>query len=100
MTTQVQAPFQIDAKMQELIDEKVAKLNQVFDRITRTDVFFKITEKRHVRREGKMVEIELHVPNTVLYADASADAFEKALAEATEKMRRQLLKYKTQMNGR
>ena len=99
MTIQVQAPFQVNEDMQALIDEKVGKLEQYFDRITRVDLFFKITEKRHQRREGKTVEIELHVPKTVLYADAQADAFEKALADVTEKMRRQLLKYKKQMNN-
>lgn len=85
--------------MQALIDEKVGKLEQFFDKITRADVFFKITENRRQRSEGKTVEIELHVPKTVLYADDEADAFEKALAGASEKMRRQLLKYKQQMNN-
>jgi len=97
---QVQAPFQVDDQLQALIEEKVGKLSKYFDRITTANVYLKNVENRrhHSIDTSKEVEIRLEVPGNSLYADASAESFEKALAESTDKVGRQLRKYKQQLS--
>ncbi len=95
MTIQVHAPFPVYEHLQGLIDEKVGKLETYFDRIHAAEVFFKEEENRSFQSpNGKVVEIKIEVPGQVLYADDNTDHFEKSLAGAAEKIRRQLKKYK------
>lgn len=99
MNIQVQAPFQVNEELQGLIEEKVGKLQTFFERIHTATVFLKEEENRHQIANGKTLEIRLEVPGNSLYADASAESFEKALADAYDKIRRQIKKYKQQMAG-
>ena len=99
MNIQVQAPFQVSDELQGLIEEKVGKLPTFFERIHTATIFLREEENRRNISNGKTVEIRLEVPGHSLYADASADSFEKALAEAYDKVRRQIKKYKPQMAG-
>lgn len=95
MTIQVNAAFNVSDNLQALIDEKVGKLGTYFERIQNTEVFLKDEEKRSNQDpQGETVEIRIHVPGQTLYADASADSYEKALADAVDKMRRQIIKHK------
>lgn len=102
MNIQVEAPFQVKEDLQRLIEEKVTKLNKFFERITTAQVYLKNEENRrqHANDFGKSVEIRMEIPNHSLHATALADSFEEALADAAEKMRRQLRKHKELMNGR
>ena len=100
MNIQVNAPFQVNEQLQQLIEEKVNKLSKYFERITTAQVFLKNVENRrqHSVDTSKVVEVRLEVPGNSLYADASAESYEKALAEAAEKVGRQLRRYKQQMS--
>ena len=100
MKIQIEAPFQVHADLEELVQEKVGKLGTYFERILSATVFFKEEEHRHSNEvpAGKTAEIRLDVPGQTLYADSSADSFEKALAETTQKVGRQLRKYKQQLS--
>ena len=97
MEVKVQAPFHVNEPLRDLIDEKVNKLSTLFERITSAEVFLKKEENRHKTPEGKTVEIRLQVPRQVLFSTDVSDNYEKALAGAAEKMRKQLLKYKKQL---
>jgi len=100
MTIRINAPFSISDELQALIDEKVGKLGTYFERIQSTEVFLKDQENRSNHApKGETVEIRIFVPGQTLYADASADSFEKALAGAADKMKRQIIKYKEQLNS-
>jgi ribosome-associated translation inhibitor RaiA len=90
---EVQADFQVGQQMQDLIEAR-------FERIITATVFLRNAEQRHQQSNGKskIAEIRLEVPNDWLYAEAAADSFEKALAEMSEKMRQQLMRYKEQMS--
>ncbi len=99
MNILVQAPFQVSDELQGLIEEKVGKLPTFFERIHTATVFLKEEENRRQTSNGKTLEIRLEVPGHSLYADASADSYERALADAYDKMRRQIKKYKQQMAG-
>jgi putative sigma-54 modulation protein len=97
MNVQINAPFQLDERLQGLIDEKVGKLTTFFERIIETEVFLKVGEKRSRRGEEQTVELRIAVPGQTLFAEHRSDTFEESLAEAAEKARKQLLKYKAKL---
>ncbi len=94
----INAPFQVTDGLQGAIEEKVGKLTSFFERITETEVFLKIGDKRHRHRE-QIVELRIAVPGQTLFAEQRSDTVEKALAAATEKARKQLMKYKAQLQS-
>ncbi len=94
----LEAPFQVSEPMQQLIEEKVNKLTTYYDRITTAKVYLKDKIQRNNRKDERSVEIRLEVPGTTLFAEDAADSFEKALASTTEKVARQLKKYKDQLS--
>lgn len=97
MKIDVQAPFSVSEPMQELIEDKVGKLQLFFERIQDATVFLKDDVQRFHHKESRKVEIELNIPGNKLFAEDAAESFEKALAGAAEKLRRQLEKQKSQM---
>lgn len=100
MTIQVNAPFKVSDNLQALIEEKVEKLGTFFERIQSAEVFLKDEENSNQQDpRGNTVELRIHVPGNTLFADFSAETFEKALAETTEKMRRQLIKHKEKISS-
>jgi putative sigma-54 modulation protein len=97
MKLQLEAPFQVSEPMQSLIEEKIDKLTNYYDRITTAQVFLKDDINRFNHKDNRTVEIRLEVPGTSLFASDSADTFEKAIATAASKLERQLKKYKEQL---
>ena len=79
-----------------VIKDKVAKLETFYDRIERAEVF--LNEDDGSTTDGHTVEIRLAVPGNDLYADHTADSVEKAVANVTEALRRQIKKHKEKLN--
>ena len=98
MRINVHAPFEVNEYLQTQIEEKVTKLEHFYKRITSAEVFLKLEQPHISRPEGRTVEIRLNVPNHTLFATEESDEFEKALAGAADKIKRQINKYKDQMN--
>ncbi len=98
----IEAPFAVSDSLEELVQEKVGKLDTYFERIVTATVYFKEEEHRHHNGDpsGKTAEVRLEVPGHTLFANSSSESFEKALAESTQKVGRQLRKYKQQLNRR
>lgn len=94
MKIDVQAPFQVSEPMQLLIEERINKLQTFFERIQSATVFLKDDIQRFNHKDNRTAEIFLEVPGERLFAQDSADTFEKAISGAAEKMRRQIRKYK------
>jgi putative sigma-54 modulation protein len=94
MKLQIEAPFQLSEPMENLVNEKINKLKTFFERITSAHVFFKDEINRFQRKDQRTVEIRIEVPGNTLFASDSAETFEKAIANATDKLQRQLKKYK------
>lgn len=90
MNIRVYAPNQKQHQLQELASKNVEKLSTFFERIKSAEVVF--TEE-----EDKMVEMKLYLMRRVLYAAEKAAAYEDALENAMEKMRRQLMSYKKEV---
>jgi putative sigma-54 modulation protein len=98
MRIDVQAPFSVSEPLQQLIEEKVNKLTIFFDRIQSARVFLKDDVNRFNHKDARKVEIEVNVPGATLYADESAETFEKAVAGAADKLKRQIRELKKQIN--
>lgn len=75
-----------------VVEKKVSKLAQYYDRIVKAEVFLKAERDEH--KEGKTVEIQLHIPGNTLFATNNADKFEAATEMAVEAIRKQLIKHK------
>lgn len=97
MKIQVQAPFSVSPPLQALIEEKIEKITTIFDRFTTAKVFLKDHIQRHHHKDNRLVEIQMEAPGQTFFAEAQADTFEKAVAQASDKVKRQVKKYKTQI---
>ena len=75
-----------------VVEKKVQKLNQFYDRITTAEVTLKAERDEH--KAGKTAEIELHIPGNTLFAANQADKFEAAAELSVEAIRKQLIKHK------
>lgn len=93
MTVQTVAPqFKADQKLIAYIESKLGKLSNVFDRITGCSVTLKLENSGQIK--DKVAEVKIHVPGAVLVATESQRSFEAAVDLLTDKMRRQLKRYK------
>ncbi|MGB3798703.1 MAG: ribosome-associated translation inhibitor RaiA [Lewinella sp.] len=77
----------------EVINEKVNKLETYYDRIERAEVFIK--EDDGSATNGHTVEIRLAIPGNDLFANHTDESIERATAEVTEALRRQIRKHKS-----
>ena len=93
MTIQTVSPqFKVDQKLLDYIQDKLAKLAQVFDRIIDCSVTLRLESHHQVR--DKVAEVKLHVPGATLVATESQRTFEAAVDLLVDKLRRQLTRYK------
>ena len=76
-----------------VINEKVNKLETYYDRIERAEVFIK--EDDGSATNGHTVEIRLAIPGNDLFANHTDESIERATAEVTEALRRQIRKHKS-----
>jgi len=95
MQIHIHAPFEVNSALQELIEKKVRKLTTFYDRIIKADVYLKLEDKNSPN--GKIVEINMHLPGKDAFAKESADSYEKAIAATANKLERQLKKRKEKL---
>ncbi|MBV6652948.1 MAG: ribosome-associated translation inhibitor RaiA [Mameliella sp.] len=99
MKVQVHSTFPVNEYLRGIIEDKVGKLAIYSDQITGAEVYLKIGERRHRQPEDQIVELRLTVPGQTFFAEEHSDVFEKAVAVAADKVKRQLLKHKGQVNA-
>jgi len=92
MKINIHAPFEVNANLKQLMQDKIEKLTTYFDRIHKADVYLKLKEDNVPN--GKMVEVNLHVPVKDIFAKDTEDTFEKAIAKVTKKLETQLRRRK------
>ncbi len=78
----------ITEAMQSSVEEKMAKLTRHSDSITTAQVTLTVEKDR------KLAEATIHVAGTDLHAKAENDDMYAAIDQMTDKLDRQLLKYK------
>ncbi|PPK88309.1 putative sigma-54 modulation protein [Neolewinella xylanilytica] len=81
----------------KVINEKVNKLETYYDRIERAEVFLK--EDDGSAANGHTVDIRLFIPGNDLFATHTDESIERATAEVTEALRRQILKHKSKQSN-
>jgi putative sigma-54 modulation protein len=87
--------FRADVKLENFINEKVNKLEQLFDGILGSEVMLKLENVDG--KENKVAEISLKVPGDDLFAKKQASSFEDATDQAVSALRKQLAKYKDKL---
>ncbi len=85
--------FKATDSLKEHIKSELNNLEKYADAIHDAEV---ILSYIHPQNSIKQAEIILSVPNKVLKATEESDDFKKSVSAATEKLKRQLKKYKTQ----
>ncbi|HOO08646.1 MAG TPA: ribosome-associated translation inhibitor RaiA [Cyclobacteriaceae bacterium] len=83
--------FDADQKLIDFIQKKVDKLETFYDRMVDGEVFLRLNNEG---TENKTVEIRLNLPGGQLFASEQAASFEAATDQATEGLRKQLVKFK------
>ncbi len=99
MKIQVQAPFSISEPLQNRIEEHIERVTNIFQRFTTIKVFLKDEIQRHHHKDSRHVEIQMEAPGHTFFAEAEDETFEKALTTATNKIKRQVRKFKTQLTN-
>ena len=90
--------FDADQKLTSHIQKKVNKLTQFFDRIIDCSVFLKLENSGQVK--DKVVELRLNIPGETLVASETNKTFEAATDQATDNMKRQLIRYKEKLRAK
>lgn len=73
--------------LKESAEESLEKIGKFYDRIINGDVTF-------LNGTPKKVEIRIHVPDKILVIEESGEELKKILHDATERMIRQVKKFK------
>ena len=93
MNVQIQSvKFDADKRLIDFVNAKMAKLDRFADRSTGADVILKL-DKDH-EKGNKFATITLHMPGEDMVAEHRARAFEEAIDEAIDALKRQIEKFK------
>ncbi|MDO9512761.1 MAG: ribosome-associated translation inhibitor RaiA [Bacteroidales bacterium] len=89
--------FRTDSKLEDFINDKLGKMNGLFDGIVGSDVTLKLENSESP--ENKVVEIRLAIRGNDLYARKQCKTFEEATDQSIEALKKQLQKYKDKKRG-
>ena len=87
--------FTADERLVDFIQNKVAHLNKIFNRIENCKVVLRADHDK--TKQDKMVEISVNVPNKTLFSQNHAETFELATDMVVNELKTQLRKYKEKM---
>lgn len=93
MNTTINAvKFKADAKLENFVNEKVAKLDRLVDNATKCEVTLKVDKPES--DNNKIAELSLNLPGQTLFNSKQANTFEEAVADCVDSMKVQIDKYK------
>lgn len=84
--------FSADQKLVLLIQKKLEKLEQFFDKILRAEVVMKLESTKKVK--DKILEVKLKVPGSIIITKETHKTFEAAIDKAIDALKKQLIKHK------
>ena len=87
--------FKADQKLIALVEQKLAKMEQLFDKIILANVRLKLENSGQVR--DKIVEVRLSVPGEVIIASETNKTFEASVDQVIGALKKQLIKYKERL---
>ena len=91
-TTINSVKFKADEKLEQFINEKVAKLDRMIDNAIKCEVILKVDKPES--DNNKIAEIRIFVPGKDLFVTKQADTFEQAVADGVDTLKIQIEKYK------
>ncbi len=89
--------FKADAKLENFIREKTAKLAKLFDGVIGCDVVLRLDAASN--NENKTAEIRVMIPGNDLFAKKQARTFEEAVDNSVDALRRQVKRHKEKLRG-
>jgi putative sigma-54 modulation protein len=84
--------FKADSKLLAFIEQKLQKMEHLFDRIIEARVVLKLENTGQVK--DKIAEVHLSVPGELLLVSESSKTFEASIDTAVDTLKRRLIKYK------
>ena len=98
MNVQIQSvKFDADKKLIEFVENKMSKLERFADRATGAEVILKLD--KDFEKGNKVATITLHMPGEDMVAEHRARAFEEAIDEAIDALKRQIEKFKHRLSS-
>jgi putative sigma-54 modulation protein len=86
-------------RLEILAAQKLSKLEQKYDFIISTDVYF-TKENKSGSDDGKFCKVRINTPGPTLFAEASSREFEASIAAVMDNLKTQLQKRKEKMQMR
>lgn len=90
--------FKADKKLEQFIENKVAKLIKNHDSVLGAEIFLRLDNTPSP--QNKVTEIKIELPGNDLFAKKQSNSFESSTDTAVEALRRQLKKHKEKLRGR
>ncbi len=84
--------FSADQKLVGLIQKKMQKLEQFFDRILAAEVVMKLENSGKIK--DKVLEVRIKVPGNLIITKATHKTFEAAIDNSIGSLKKQLIKHK------
>lgn len=85
-------------ELQDLISEKLTKLDRLTDRITEARVTLRI-EKAETH-DNKILEVRLGVPGNDIFVKKQGDSFEELVQKTSDVLTRELKDWKEKVQGK
>ena len=84
--------FKVDQKLVDFIQERMDKLELFNHKALSSEVFLRIDKNKE--KENKIAEVKILLPGKELFAKKQSKSFEEAVDDASEALRKQILKEK------
>jgi putative sigma-54 modulation protein len=88
--------FDADGKLLTFVTKKLEKLNTFHDRIVKVDVFLKLDNVAHAKKD-KIAEIRVQVPRQEFFVKVSSKSFEESFESALDAMINQIKRKKEKL---
>lgn len=85
-------------ELQEMINEKLTKLDRLSNRITEAKVTLRV-EKAETR-DNKVMEVRLGLPGNDIFVKKQGDSFEELVQKTTDVLTRELKEWKEKVQGK
>ena len=89
--------FNISRDLVEYIEKKINNLEKFHDHILGAEIFLKVQSTSE--KENKIVEIKMSLPGNDIVAKKQSKTFEEAVSQASESIRKQLVKRKERLRA-
>ncbi|MBI2966840.1 MAG: ribosome-associated translation inhibitor RaiA [Bacteroidetes bacterium] len=89
--------FDASDRLHDHIEEKIEKLDMVYDKIISADVYLRLDKSSDA--SNKVAEVKINIPGKNLFARKKSSTFEDAVDAAIEALMKQLVRKKEKGTG-